>query len=77
MICIDTEENIDQMVVSDSFLMNVSSENLIEMKKHKNRTYDGNFFYLRARKKWKCSNASVCTTGFYRILIFIESQTTC
>ena len=34
MIYIDTEENVDQMVVT-YFLINVSSKNLIEMEKKK------------------------------------------
>lgn len=46
MIYIDTEENVDQIVVT-YFLINVSSKNLIEMKKkHKNRIYDDNFFFF-------------------------------
>lgn len=36
MIYIDTEENVDQMVVT-YFLINVSSKNLIEMEKKNNK----------------------------------------
>lgn len=38
MIYIDTEENVDQMVVT-YFLINVSSKNLIEMEKKKTHTH--------------------------------------
>ena len=57
MIYIDTEENVDQMVVT-YFLINVSSKNLIEMeKKKKPHTHTRTepmmtiFFYLKVRKK--------------------------
>lgn len=41
MIYIDTEENVDQMVVT-YFLINVSSKNLIEMEKEKKKPQEQN-----------------------------------
>lgn len=70
MIYIDTEENVDQMVVT-YFLINVSSKNLIEMeKKHKNRTYDDNLFLLKGKKEMKTLKYIIIYNGFSQKLNF-------
>lgn len=74
MIYIDTEENVDQMVVT-YFLINVSSKNLIEMEKqktknHKNRTYDDNFFLSKGKKEMKMLKYIIIYHGFSQKLNF-------
>lgn len=74
MIYIDTEENVDQMVVT-YFLINVSSKKLNRngkktTKNHKNRTYDDNFFLSKGKKEMKMLKYIIIYHGFSQKLNF-------
>ena len=71
MIYIDTEENVDQMVVT-YFLINVSSKNLIEMGKNTRTEPMMTIFFLsKGKKEMKMLKYIIYTMGFHRNLILI------
>ena len=70
MIYIDTEENVDQMVVT-YFLINVSSNNLIEMGKNTRKEPMMTIFFLsKGKKEIKMLKYIIIYNGFSQKLKF-------
>ena len=70
MIYIDTEENVDQMVVT-YFLINVSSKNLIEMGKNTRTEPMRTIFFLsKGKKEMKMLKYIIIYNGFSQKLNF-------